>query len=370
MHSSHTKPGARLRFAATRSVLAAIVLGLIIWSVSATKSEAQPSLREQLKTLPFKIAYECYVDGNWEIFVANADGSGAVNLTATPHEHEHYPQVSSDGKRICFLSDTGEGRSTLRSLYVMDIDGRNRTKIADHAQQPFWSPDSQVIGYLPQLYPKFSASDGYSDGMVYFDLQTGKLAPHPNSAKLHQLYNPSFDPGGKWIAATVHAGMDIGHAIVLIEAHGNKIIKLKIPGCRPCLSPDGKQIAWGADDHELAVAPLDLASDNPVVGDWRLRIKDDKNKIYHVDWSPDGRFLSFSRGPEGEGDPNKPGTYQAACEMIGVYSPGWNIYVVSAERSGTLDLNKAGENEVAQLTTNGCSNKEPAWFRAHPPASH
>ena len=34
--------------------------------------QAQSSLRERLKGSPFKIAYECYVNTNWEIFVMNA----------------------------------------------------------------------------------------------------------------------------------------------------------------------------------------------------------------------------------------------------------------------------------------------------------
>ena len=40
----------------------------------------------------------------------NADGSEPVNLTRTPREHEHYPQVSPDGTKICFSVDEGEGR--------------------------------------------------------------------------------------------------------------------------------------------------------------------------------------------------------------------------------------------------------------------
>ena len=122
--------------------------------------------------------------------------------------------------------------------------------------------------------------------------------------------------------------MGFDHAILLIEARGNKIINLKIPGCRPCLSPDGKQIAWGAGDHEFVAAPIDLEANQPTVGKWTVRIKDETNKIYHVDWSPDSRFLGFSRGPDGEGDPSKPGTFQAAGEIVGVYAPGWNIGVV------------------------------------------
>ena len=43
-------------------------------------------------------------------FVINADGSEPVNLTNTPKEHEHYPQVSPDGTKICFSVDEGEGR--------------------------------------------------------------------------------------------------------------------------------------------------------------------------------------------------------------------------------------------------------------------
>ena len=124
--------------------------------------KAQPPLPDQLKALPFKIAYETYVDHNWEIFVMNADGSDPVNLTRTPNVQEHYPQVSPDGTKICFSVDEGEGREAVRSLYVMDIQGKDRKKLADHAREPFWSPDSKVIGFLPQEFPKFNVIDYYT----------------------------------------------------------------------------------------------------------------------------------------------------------------------------------------------------------------
>jgi TolB protein len=116
-------------------ITSALFLGTSLWS------QAQTPLKERLKESPFKIAYECYVNGNWEIFVMNADGSEPRNLTQTPKEHEHYPQVSPDGAKICFSVDAGEGRDAVRSLYVMDIDGGNRKLLADHAREPFWRPD-------------------------------------------------------------------------------------------------------------------------------------------------------------------------------------------------------------------------------------
>jgi Tol biopolymer transport system component len=325
-------------------------------------TSGKSSLHKSLKALPAKIAWECYVNGNWEIFVMNADGSRQVNLTKTPDQNEHYPQISPDCTKIAFTADSGEGRDTVRSLWVMDINGKHRKKIADRAREQFWAPDSKSLGYLPQEYPKFDVIDYSTKGMSFYNLETGKTTPHPNSAKLHHLYNPCFAPNGKWIASTVHAGMGYDHAILLIEAHGDKIINLKIPGCRPCISPDGKQIAWGSGDHELDAAPIDLDSDNPIVGTWSFHIKDEHYKIYHIDWSPDCKYIAFSRGPEGEGDLTKKGTFQAACEIVGVHAQGWNICAVPFKH-GTIDLEKATDVDYVQLTTNGASNKEPAWFR-------
>jgi len=292
----------------------------------------------------------------------NADGSDPTNLTRTPQEHEHYPQVSPDGTKICFSVDAGEGRDAVRSLYVMDVDGGNRRKLADHAREPFWRPDSKAIGFLPQEYPKFNVIDYYTRGMSFYELDTGRTVAHPNSTNLHHLYNPCFAPNGKWIVSTVHAGMGYSHAILAIEAAGDKIINLKIPGCRPCLSPDGKQLAWGSGDHEIVLAPIDLESEQPAVGPWRLRIQDKTNETYHVDWAPDGRTVSLSRGPASKGDPTKPGTFPSACEIVGVYAAGWNLCAVSAEGEGIVDLNHASDGDFTMLTTNGVSNKESAWF--------
>jgi Tol biopolymer transport system component len=336
---------------------------LLCLAGTALASDPVP-LRQRLQETPFKIAYESYAEENWDLFVVNADGSQPVNLTRTPKIHEHYPQVSADGSKICFVADEGEGRDTIRSLWVMDSNGQNRRKLTEYAREPFWSPDGKTIGYLPQEYPKFNVIDYFTKGMNFYDLATGRITAHPNSEHLYHLYNPSYAASGKWIAATVHAGMGFGHAIILIEARGNRVINLNIPGCRPCLSPNGRQIAWGTGDNELAVADLNLESENPTVGPTRMLIRDKRNQIYHIDWSPDSRFLSFSRGPEGKGDPTKPGTFGADyAPIMGVYAPGWNIGVVAAGHQGALDLDAAGESDLLMLTTNGLSNKEPAWFR-------
>src|SRR5580698_3892528 len=69
---------------------------------SATQKCAPPSpdLRAELIHYRHKLVYETNRDGNWELYVCNADGSHPVNLTRTPDVGELYPKPSPDGTKI------------------------------------------------------------------------------------------------------------------------------------------------------------------------------------------------------------------------------------------------------------------------------
>jgi Tol biopolymer transport system component len=152
-------------------------------------------------------------------------------------------------------------------------------------------------------------------------------------------------PDGKWFVSTVHAGMGFGHAILALEAEGNRVVNLNIPGCRPDVSPDGKKVAWGADDFTLCVGDLDFTGPEPKVIRQRDVVKSQKPmETYHVDWSPDGKYLAFSRGPMRK-------RLGPAPEMVGVEAEGWNICVADA----------AATNRWVAITSDGQSNKEPDW---------
>ena len=58
--------------------------------------------------------------GNAEIFLINAKGQGARNLTKSKAENS-YPCWSPDGTKIAFASDRDGGMN----IYVMDADGSN-----------------------------------------------------------------------------------------------------------------------------------------------------------------------------------------------------------------------------------------------------
>ena len=60
-------------------------------------------------------------------------------------------------------------------------------------------------------------------------------------------------------------------------------------------------------------------------------------EVYHLDWSPDGKYIAFSFGPDGE-------------QNVGGMAPGWNICVA-----------EVATGRWKMITFDGNHNKEPDW---------
>jgi len=305
------------------------------------------ALRERLKKLAgkYRIVYETYRGDNWELYSIRPDGSEPMNLTRTPTVNELYPHVSPDGKRVCFVVDeTLRGKKT-RNVYFMNLDGTGRVRVAENARQPCWSPDGTKIAFLKGEYEKFTYLDYATKGLYFYDLKTGRITAHPNP-KLYHLYNICWAPNGRWFASTVHGGMGFSHAIIAFEAQGERVINLGLGGCRPDFSPDRVKIGWGRSDWELHMADVDWSGGAPrPVNERMIASSRPPMKIYHLDWSPDGRYIAFSRGP-------KKKRLGLAPEMVGLKAAGWNICVGDAEEPDVW----------VEVTSDGNCNKEPDWM--------
>jgi Tol biopolymer transport system component len=80
-----------------------------------------------------------------------------------------------------------------------------------------------------------------------------------------------------------------------------------------------------------------VTSGEPKVSDVRRVVKCVKeSEVYHTDFSPDGKYITFSHGLK-------------ANEMIGGKAPGWNICV--------SDLT----GKWVVVTSDGNHDKEPDW---------
>jgi Tol biopolymer transport system component len=86
-------------------------------------------------------------DGDAEIYVMNADGSGQTRLTTVGGD-DTAPKFSPDGTRIVFASTRDSGDS---EIWVMDADGSNPVRLTTSVgvdTSPVWSPDGTRIYFV------------------------------------------------------------------------------------------------------------------------------------------------------------------------------------------------------------------------------
>ncbi|MGB2824496.1 MAG: hypothetical protein WBF17_26205, partial [Phycisphaerae bacterium] len=229
----------------------------------------------------------------------------------------------------------------------IDADGTGRTLVASNARQPCWGPEGRRLLYAKGEYERFTYSSYGTKGLFFYDTTSRRHTPHPNESLLHVTYI-CWSPVGGWILGTVHGGMGYDHANLAVEAAGTGALHLRrVGGCRMDVSSDGSKILWSASDRAIVVADLDPRARPPGISNVRTAVScGEEHMVYHGDFSPDGKYLLFSHGPNGP-------------QHVGLKAPGWHVCVADA----------ADTNVWVALTTDGQSNKEPDWVPAASRAS-
>lgn len=91
-----------------------------------------------------RLAFMATRDGNDEIYVMNADGSGQTNLTHHAAS-DAFPAWSPDGTKLAFMSRR-DGRNY--ELYRMNSDGSDVTRLTHSLSDksfPVWTPDGRIV---------------------------------------------------------------------------------------------------------------------------------------------------------------------------------------------------------------------------------
>ncbi len=147
------------------------------------------------------------------------------------------------------------------NLYVMDDNGGNITQLTDNTNsdwKPRWSPNGRRIAFTRDTTP----NDGSVKPSIYI-MHTDGTAARQISAHIGHVLDLAFSPDGtKLMFNTTLLGIHVINlnAIDLDNTESNLLTRTHI--FHLDWSPDGKQIVYVNDDHDVIEKNLWIADAN------------------------------------------------------------------------------------------------------------
>ena len=213
-----------------------------IWITEPNQDERQARLAVKTNlpesvvwTPDGKIVYASRTGENWDIWMANRDGSDSKQLTSDVFVDQQ-PSVSPDGRYIAFQSNRSGGRN----IWRMDADGTNLKQLTENATEdaaPVCSPDGRFVVFMSDRSGKQAIWKVGIDGGPPVQL----------TDRVSQL--PSISPDGKLIAYFYTDDQANQPKLAMIPFEGGEPVKtLDLPSSVQPIAfawmPDGRSVAY------------------------------------------------------------------------------------------------------------------------------
>lgn len=322
-------------------------------TVTAESGETSGSIAA---VVPGKIGFASRRDGNYEMYLVNADGTAPTRIT---HDEasDFSPTWSPDGTKVAARSDRdGNGE-----IYTFNPDGTRPTNLSNHPDfdtSPSWSPDGSKLAF-------YTSRDGNYE--IYAVNATGTgLTRLTNDAASDRW--PAWSPAGTTIAFT--SGRDGDFEIYRVDADGTGLTRLTNDPATdwvPVWAPDGSKIAFRSDRD----GGDDVFVMNPDGSD-QTNLTGSPGTDRDPAWSPDGTRIAFASDRDGtldifvmdaDGSNLEKLTDNSAHDLDPVWSPDGTRIAFESNRDGNTEIYvmNADGSDQTRLTDSGSSDVDPRW---------
>ena len=278
----------------------------------------------------WKIVFQSFRNGNWDIYLTSGNGGTQTRLTMTGKADIH-PRLNRGCTRIAFaamISDDYE-------IVTMNLDGSGQAVLTDNDYDdvmPAWSPDGTRIAFQ-------SYRDGQAEVYVMEAGGSDQVRLTNNAAYDGE---PSWSPDGSQIAFT--SSRSGGYGIWTMNADGSSPLQRADEALseNPAWAPSGQYIAYDADsDGDGVQAVMRMAPDG--TGHTQIYKPVSYALAWTRSWSPDSAYIGWSK-----------------IQLVPEY-PYWYGYLYAVPAEGGL---------LTQLSTSGL-DWHPDWQSADilPPES-
>jgi len=248
-----------------------------------------------------KIVFTSDRNGNADVYIANADGSGEKQLTKDDASDDQ-PVLSPDGASVVFIS----GRKGNNDVWLVKSGGggeKQLTKTDEDEYDPAFTNDggsvifTRVVNGANKIISKNIGSgeekelaSGYmgrvdSDGtLVYVSAESGDEELYVGSKNLTDSEKsdtwPSYSPDGSKIIFTSRRGGDYDTYIMNRDGSNCKaLLSSEDDEGRAAISPDGNYIAVSVEegaDYEILIYDIN--------GEFVNKLTDNEDADYEPHW--------------------------------------------------------------------------------------